>query len=124
MAEPPRRLSPPRATAAAAAEPADAAAEACPVADAAAHLAALQRANRAIKVNIGGAERFAAVEDAARLRDALGVRCPWACRWPSSSRSRIRWATSSPATPAPTVPSPPPKPPPGWDSASPSSAPR
>jgi ATP-dependent Lhr-like helicase len=45
-------------------------------ADAAAHLAALQRANRAIKVNIGGAERFAAVEDAARLRDALGVPLP------------------------------------------------
>ncbi len=44
--------------------------------DAAAHLAALQRANRAIKVNIGGAERFAAVEDAARLRDALGVPLP------------------------------------------------
>ena len=42
----------------------------------AAHLAALQRANRAIKVNIGGAERFAAVEDAARLRDAIGVPLP------------------------------------------------
>ena len=36
----------------------------------------LQRANRAIKVNIGGAERYAAVEDAARLRDALGVPLP------------------------------------------------
>lgn len=45
-------------------------------ADAAVHLAALQRANRAIKVNIGGVERFAAVEDAARLRDALGVPLP------------------------------------------------
>ncbi len=45
-------------------------------ADAAAHLAVLLRANRAIKVNIGGAERFAAVEDAARLRDALGVPLP------------------------------------------------
>jgi ATP-dependent Lhr-like helicase len=45
-------------------------------ADAAAHLMALQRANRAIKVNIGGVERFAAVEDAARLRDALGVPLP------------------------------------------------
>ena len=40
------------------------------------HLAALQRANRAIKVNIGGAERYAAVEDAARLRDAIGVPLP------------------------------------------------
>jgi ATP-dependent Lhr-like helicase len=47
-----------------------------PVADAAAHLAALHRANRAIKVNVGGAERYAAVEDAARLRDALGVPLP------------------------------------------------
>jgi ATP-dependent Lhr-like helicase len=45
-------------------------------ADATGHLAALQRANRAIKVNIGGIERFAAVEDAARLRDALGVPLP------------------------------------------------
>ncbi|MFM9276058.1 DNA glycosylase AlkZ-like family protein [Pseudarthrobacter sp. NKDBFgelt] len=45
-------------------------------AEATAHLVALQRANRAIKVNIGGAERFAAVEDAARLRDAIGVPLP------------------------------------------------
>ena len=43
---------------------------------AATHLTALQRAARAIKVNIGGAERFAAVEDAARLRDAIGVPLP------------------------------------------------
>lgn len=40
------------------------------------HLAALQRANRAIRINIGGVERFAAVEDAARLRDAIGVPLP------------------------------------------------
>lgn len=46
------------------------------VPEAAAHLTALQRANRAIKVNIGGFERFAAVEDAARLRDAIGVPLP------------------------------------------------
>ncbi|KUM36813.1 DNA glycosylase AlkZ-like family protein [Arthrobacter sp. EPSL27] len=46
------------------------------VEDAAEHLVALHRANRAIKVNVGGAERFAAVEDAARLRDALGVPLP------------------------------------------------
>ncbi|MGN7201279.1 DNA glycosylase AlkZ-like family protein [Arthrobacter sp. SAFR-044] len=45
-------------------------------AEAAAHLLALQRANRAIKVNIGGVERYAAVEDAARLRDAIGVPLP------------------------------------------------
>ncbi len=46
------------------------------VADAASHLTALQRANRAIKVSIGGVERYAAVEDAARLRDAIGVPLP------------------------------------------------
>ncbi|MHA7290936.1 ATP-dependent helicase [Arthrobacter sp. MDT3-24] len=40
------------------------------------HLTALLRANRAIKVNVGGAERYAAVEDAARLRDAIGVPLP------------------------------------------------
>ncbi len=45
-------------------------------AEATTHLVALQRANRAIKVNIGGVERFAAVEDAARLRDAIGVPLP------------------------------------------------
>ncbi len=58
-------------------EPAEPAADAtATVAEATAHLAALQRANRAIKVNIGGVERFAAVEDAARLRDAIGVPLP------------------------------------------------
>ncbi|MDR6639749.1 DEAD/DEAH box helicase [Paenarthrobacter nitroguajacolicus] len=46
------------------------------VADASLHLAALQKANRALKVTIGGVERFAAVEDAARLRDAIGVPLP------------------------------------------------
>ncbi|WP_427004997.1 ATP-dependent helicase [Pseudarthrobacter sp. H2] len=46
------------------------------LANATIHLAALQRARRAIKVNVGGAERYAAVEDAARLRDALGVPLP------------------------------------------------
>lgn len=56
-------------------EPVETAASAT-VAEAAAHLASLQRANRAIKVNIGGVERFAAVEDAARLRDAIGVPLP------------------------------------------------
>ncbi|TVU62882.1 DEAD/DEAH box helicase [Paenarthrobacter nitroguajacolicus] len=44
--------------------------------DAGAHLAALQKANRALKVTIGGVERFAAIEDAARLRDAIGVPLP------------------------------------------------
>ncbi|MFJ5699129.1 ATP-dependent helicase [Arthrobacter sp. NPDC093139] len=46
------------------------------LADAASHLSALQRANRAIRVSVGGVERYAAVEDAARLRDAIGVPLP------------------------------------------------
>lgn len=58
------------------AEPDEAPDVEAPVADAAAHLIALHRANRAIKVNVGGGERYAAVEDAARLRDALGVPLP------------------------------------------------
>ncbi len=41
-----------------------------------AHLAALVAANRALRVNMAGEERFAAIEDAARLRDALGIPLP------------------------------------------------
>ncbi|AUZ86558.1 ATP-dependent helicase [Arthrobacter agilis] len=40
------------------------------------HVAALVKANRALTVNIAGAERISAVEDAARLRDAIGVPLP------------------------------------------------
>lgn len=40
------------------------------------YLKALADAQRAIQVRIGGNERWAAVEDAARLRDALGVSLP------------------------------------------------
>jgi ATP-dependent Lhr-like helicase len=58
------------------AEPAETTPSQATTAEAAAHLAALQRANRAIKVTIAGVERFAAVEDAARLRDAIGVPLP------------------------------------------------
>jgi ATP-dependent Lhr-like helicase len=43
---------------------------------AAAHLADLERAGRAIRVTIAGTGHWAAVEDAARLRDALGVALP------------------------------------------------
>jgi ATP-dependent Lhr-like helicase len=57
-------------------EPAETTPSEATTAEAAAHLAALQRANRAIKVTIAGVERFAAVEDAARLRDAIGVPLP------------------------------------------------
>ncbi|HEU4580920.1 MAG TPA: helicase-related protein, partial [Polyangiaceae bacterium] len=39
-------------------------------------LAELERSRRVIRVAIAGAERFAAAEDAARLRDALGVALP------------------------------------------------
>jgi ATP-dependent Lhr-like helicase len=43
---------------------------------AAAHLEALVAAKRAMRVNVGGQERWAAIEDASRLRDALGVPLP------------------------------------------------
>ncbi len=39
-------------------------------------LAELARANRVLRVSIAGVERWAVVEDAARLRDALGVPLP------------------------------------------------
>ncbi len=42
----------------------------------AADLAGLVSANRALRVQMGGEERFAAIEDAARLRDALGIPTP------------------------------------------------
>ncbi len=45
-------------------------------AQAAAYLEELVAANRALRVNMGGEERFAAIEDAARLRDALGIPLP------------------------------------------------
>ncbi|MEC5200579.1 ATP-dependent Lhr-like helicase [Arthrobacter sp. PL16] len=40
------------------------------------HVAALTKATRALTVNIAGTERISAVEDAARLRDAIGVPLP------------------------------------------------
>ncbi|MFL4474240.1 ATP-dependent helicase [Paeniglutamicibacter sp. MACA_103] len=40
------------------------------------HLASLVRANRALAVRLGGRELFAAIEDAPRLRDGLGVPLP------------------------------------------------
>ena len=40
------------------------------------HLDALVRAKRAIRVSIAGDERYAAIEDAGRLRDALGTALP------------------------------------------------
>ncbi|MGN6427130.1 MAG: DNA glycosylase AlkZ-like family protein [Leifsonia sp.] len=46
------------------------------VATARAHLAALVDSKRALQVTIAGSERYAAIEDASRLRDALGVPLP------------------------------------------------
>ncbi len=46
------------------------------ISEAAAHLDALVTARRAIPVTIAGAHRIAAIEDAGRLRDALGVALP------------------------------------------------
>nr|WP_223172519.1 hypothetical protein [Microbacterium sp. NIBRBAC000506063] len=50
---------------------------------AAAHLAALVESRRAIEVTIAGVRRVAAIEDAGRLRDALGVALPSASLWRS-----------------------------------------
>ena len=47
-----------------------------PLAEATVHLDALVLTRRAIRVSIGGVERLAAIEDAARLRDALGTALP------------------------------------------------
>ncbi|MCR2813793.1 MULTISPECIES: ATP-dependent helicase [Microbacterium] len=46
------------------------------LAAATAHLDTLVTARRAIRVTVGGVERVAAIEDAARLRDALGTALP------------------------------------------------
>ncbi len=46
------------------------------LADAAEHLEALVTTRRAIRVSIAGSDRYAAIEDAGRLRDALGVALP------------------------------------------------
>src|SRR5690606_24723884 len=54
----------------------DAAAEPATQAEAQAHLDALIAARRAIPVTVGGVPRVAAIEDAGRLRDALGVALP------------------------------------------------
>ena len=56
--------------------PGDASTGSATTADAAAHLDALIAARRAIPVTIAGAARVAVVEDAGRLRDALGVALP------------------------------------------------
>lgn len=56
-------------------QPADAA-ETATEAEASAHLDALVAARRAIPVTIAGAPRFAGIEDAGRLRDAIGVALP------------------------------------------------
>ncbi len=65
----------------------------------AAMLAELQSARRALRVRIAGEERWVAVEDAGRLRDALGVPMPVGCPRSSSSRSAIPsgiWSAVSP----------------------------
>ncbi|MFP3608143.1 hypothetical protein, partial [Paraburkholderia sp. SIMBA_053] len=54
----------------------EAEAESVDSATAAALLSDLITARRAIPVTIGGASRVAAIEDAGRLRDALGVALP------------------------------------------------
>src|SRR3954463_10198878 len=100
----------------------------------------LVASRRALEVRIAGHERFVAIEDAGRLRDALGTALPVGVpeaftepvadplgaragpsrsappRFPRS-RSPPRWAPSSAATPARTGRSSPPRSPPGSGSA-------
>ncbi|MEK8224983.1 hypothetical protein NKG05_00675 [Oerskovia sp. M15] len=64
-------------------------------------------ARRVIQVRLAGvpgadAQQWAVVEDAGRLRDALGSPCRPASRRSSPSPFPTRWATSCGATPAPT----------------------
>ena len=54
----------------------DGAATHASVAEAQTHVDSLVRAKRAIRVSIAGHERYAAIEDAGRLRDALGTALP------------------------------------------------
>ena len=51
---------------------------------------------------VAGEERVAAAEDAGRCATPWASPCPWACRRRSPTRSRSRWSTWSPASPAPT----------------------
>ena len=69
-------------------------------------LVELEGARRVIRVRVAGEERWAAIEDAGRLRDALGCSLPVGVPRPSSSRCPTRSATSWPGTPAPTGRSP------------------
>ncbi|QDB78830.1 ATP-dependent helicase [Georgenia wutianyii] len=55
---------------------ADVAARCAPPTSAGEWLAELETARRVIRVTVGGQERWAAIEDAGRLRDALGVALP------------------------------------------------
>ncbi|GAA5202218.1 Lhr family ATP-dependent helicase [Microbacterium jejuense] len=71
-----RQLGPLDATEVAARLEPAAGADAAAAAEASSHLDALIAARRAIPVTIAGASRVAAIEDAGRLRDALGVALP------------------------------------------------
>ncbi|MCU1424426.1 MAG: box helicase, partial [Microbacteriaceae bacterium] len=65
--------NPPVESSPAAIPPVERGATAAAVADA---LGLLERGNRVLRVNIAGTERWAGIEDSARLRDALGVPLP------------------------------------------------
>lgn len=75
-------------------------------------LAELEDSRQVIAVRVAGEDRWASTEDAARLRDALGVSLPPASPSRCCSRPQTRSETSSPATPARTSPSPRPTSPP------------
>src|SRR5664280_607102 len=64
--------------------------------DVSAWLVDLESDRRLIRVRVGKEERWAAIEDSGRLRDALGVALPVGVPRYSLSRSPTRWAIWSP----------------------------
>ena len=71
-------------------------------------LSELAAQRRAIEVRISGEARWAAIENAGRLRDALGVPLPVSMPATFTGRCRTRWKTWWPGTRAATARSPPP----------------
>ena len=66
--------------------------------DAGALLAALERERRAVRMRIGGEERYVDAADAGLYRDALGAVPPGVCPRPSWPTCRMRWGGCCAAT--------------------------
>lgn len=65
----------------------------------------LERARRAVRIRIAGEERWVAVEDVARYRDACGVSVPMGIPAEAPRRPSGRWTRSWLASPGRTGPS-------------------